>query len=225
VLYSPSRGVAFLHIHKTGGESLRHVLQSAIPDLSHMPELPEAHHPLPALFRALEDRGEDPSNCRVVTTVCHPKAHAVSVYEYWRSDRIPPEDRRLPHVARTRELDFSGFLTEVLVRDQFAEHLLVDGEVPPNVTILRRESLASGAADFLARALGRRRVRVDMPRLNRTEHAPVESYFDRESTERLIDSYDWTFGSGLYDPAVLPEEGDAGVGRRPRRAGLLGRGR
>lgn len=205
MLYSPSARVAFLHIHKTGGESLRLALQRLLPDLAHLPELPGAHHRIDELFDALSQRGQDPLATRVVTTICHPKLHAVSIYEYWRSDRIPAEEQALPHVALTRELGFGDFLDRVLVRDQFEEHLVLGGEVPPNVTILRRESLAAGAAAFLSDVTGRP-VEVAVPHVNRTRHAPATTYFDDDTTARLVRSYRWTFDAGYYEPDRVPVE-------------------
>ena len=205
MLYSADHRVAVVHIHKTAGMSTIEALRAALPDLAHLPELPEAHYPVTELFRILRDRGEDPLDTRVVTVVCHPMAHAVSIYEYWRSSKIPHRDRQLPHVARTRRLSFPDFLEQVLTEDQFAQHLLVDGTVPSNVTILRRELLAHGVRDFVRDVTGDDHD-VDVHVRNRTEHRPVTDYVD-EHTLRLIEaSYDWTFASGLYRPDVIPEE-------------------
>jgi len=205
MLYSADHRVAFVHIHKTAGMSTIEALRAALPDLAHLPELPEAHYTVTELFRILRDRGEDPLDTRVVTVVCHPMAHAVSIYEYWRSSKIPHRDRQLPHVARTRRLSFPDFLEQVLTEDQFAQHLLVDGTVPSNVTILRRESLAHGVRDFVRDVTGDDHD-VDVHVRNQTEHRPVTDYVD-EHTLRLIEaSYGWTFASGLYRPDVIPEE-------------------
>jgi len=205
MLYSADHRVAFVHIHKTAGMSTIEALRAAMPDLAHLPELPAAHYPMTDLFRVLRERGEDPFDTRVVTVVCHPMAHAVSIYEYWRSAKIPRRDRQLPHVARTRRLSFPDFLEQVLTEDQFAQHLLVDGTVPDNVTILRRESLSRDVRHFVRDVTGDDHD-IDVYVRNQTEHRPVTDYVDEHTLRWIEASYDWTFASGLYRPDVIPEE-------------------
>lgn len=204
MFYSADHRVAFVHIHKTAGVSTTEALRAAMPDLAQLPELPGAHYPVTELFRVLRDRGEDPFDTRVVTVVCHPMAHAVSIYEYWRSAKIPHRDRQLPHVARTRRLSFPAFLEQVLTEDQFAQHLLVDGTMPSNVTILRRESLSQDVREFVRDVTGEDHD-IDVHVRNRTEHRPVTDYADEHTQRQIETSYDWTFASGLYRPDVIPE--------------------
>lgn len=226
MLYSESRRLAFLHIHKCGGLSLRAALLETVDDLTDLTELPGPHHKLHELFPVIESRGIDPATITVVTSVCHPAAHAVSIYEFWRSPRSDGESDQ-PHIALTRRLEFPEFLAQVLTYDGIERALAVEGVIPPNVTVLRRERLAEQTRDFVREELGRS-TRLTVPHANRTPHAPVESYYhDDETMERLKASYAWTFAMGLYDPDVIPAEGtgDAGVWSRLRvRAGQLGRG-
>lgn len=210
MLFSERTQVAFLHIHKTGGQSAMRALREAIPDIGEMAELPDAHYKIGELFEAFEARGIDPLATTVVAAICHPLAHAVSIYEYWRSERIPPEDRLLPTVAAARRLDFDGFLDEVLIEDQFAQRLLLDAQMPANVTLLRRERLASDTEAMLRSVLGRR-VQVEMPRMNRTAHAPVRSYATPGAIGRITRDYAWTFAQGYYEPAVIPDDESPGA--------------
>lgn len=213
-MYSPSTRIAFLHVHKTGGESLRVVLQRHLPDLCELPGLPGAHHPLATVHETLEREGVDPSSLRFLATICHPMSHAVSIYHYWRSDRIPTAEQALPHVALTRQLDFHDFLRQVLVRDQFEENLVVEGALPDNVTLLRRESLRSDTERALGALLGER-VTVDMPRINRSSHAGPQHYFDEAATQALARSYRWTFEHGWYDIGEVPPD-ESPLSRRDR---------
>lgn len=205
MLFSQRTQVAFLHIHKTGGQSVMRALRETIPDMAEMPELPDAHYTIGELFEVFEQRGIDPLETTVVAAICHPLAHAVSIYEYWRSERIPPEDRLLPTVAAARRLDFEGFLDEVLIEDQFAQRLLHDGEMPGNVRLLHRERLGAETTAMLREVLGRR-VQVEMARMNRTSHAPVRSYATPGVIERITRDYAWTFERGFYIPDVVPDD-------------------
>lgn len=205
MLYSPTHHVAFQHVHKTGGQSLNRVLNEHIDDLQEIPGLPDAHYTLARVFEVMDSQGIDPTSLRFIATICHPMSHAVSIYHYWRSDRIPEADRSLPHVARTRSLEFIEFLRQVLVLDQFEENLAIDGELPTNVVLLRRESLKSGAEAVLADLLGHP-VKVRMPVMNKSSHDDPASYFDSETTEALAHSYRWTFDQGLYEPDFLPPD-------------------
>jgi len=205
VWYSERHDVAVIHIHKTGGLSLQAALVGAIPDLQTLAELPHAHHRLEELFGYLEARGKDPLATTVVAGVCHPAAHAVSIYEFWRSPKTDNE-AHLGLVALTRQLDFPDFLEKVLIRDQFAESLLVDDELPPNVHLVHRERLAEETSAFLEGVMGHR-VDVALPHLNRTRHGPVAGYFEEHDVlERLRRSYEWTFSQGLYRLDDLPSE-------------------
>lgn len=204
MLYSPSHRLAFLHIHKCGGLSLRAALLDTVDDLADLDELPGPHHKLHELFAVLRARDIDPSTVTVVTSVCHPAAHAVSIYEFWRSARSDSEADQ-PHIARTRRLDFGEFLEQVLNYDGIERALAVDGVIPPNVTVLRRERLAEQTEAFLRDQLGRR-TKPAVPHANRTPHAPVASYYDDETTARLRRSYAWTFATGLYDPDVIADD-------------------
>ncbi len=57
MLYSETHRLAFIHIHKTGGLSLRAALVGSIPDLREVPELPETHHTLTEFFSVLSAGG------------------------------------------------------------------------------------------------------------------------------------------------------------------------
>ena len=223
MLYSESRRLAFLHIHKCGGLSLRAALLDTIDDLVDLPELPGPHHKLHELFPVLDARGTDPATVTVVTSVCHPAAHAVSVYEFWRSARSDGAAHQ-PHIALARRLEFGEFLDQVLTYDGIERALAVDGVIPANVVVLRRERLAEQTRDFLRDELGRR-TRLVVPHANRTPHAPVASYYDDATMARLQRSYAWTFATGLYDAEAIPDEQAGGrttltpvLGRLARRS-------
>lgn len=196
MLYAERSKLAFVHIHKTGGVSFRRYLLKNVRDLSELPELPGRHHTLAELHAALRARGTDPGEVQVLTVLRDPLAHAVSVYEFWRSDRLPQEERDLPYVALTRQLSFRDFLFQVLVTDQYGEMLLVDGEVPAQVHVLKLESLADDAPALL-RELGFK-PRGTLGHHNVTPHPPYLQYYDAECEAQVRRTYRWCYEAGYY---------------------------
>lgn len=206
MLYSRSHRLAFVHIQKTGGSSLRRLLTDAIPDMSDMPELPGPHHPTRELFAALHRRGEDPLSIRVLSLIRDPLHQVVSIYRYWRSDGLSPEDRAQPLVQAAMRQSFPEFVETTITGDDYAHMLLVDGALPPNVEVIRFEE-ALQDVDILREATGI----PSLPALpherstdvvNTSDPSPsrdgLTAYYD-ERTEGLVRrAYSWTYGSGFY---------------------------
>jgi hypothetical protein len=196
MLYAPRSKLAFVHIHKTGGLSLRHYLLKNVRDLAELPDLPGPHRPLAELHGVLRARGVDPSRVAVLTVLRDPLSHAVSVYEFWRSDKLPQAQRELPRVALTRRLSFRDFLFQVLVVDPFGRMLLVDGALPANVHVLRLENLAEEGSQMLRR-LGFK-PRGEIGHENATPHPPYQHYYDDECEAQVRRTYRWCYEAGYY---------------------------
>src|SRR3954468_13236475 len=103
--YSPSSGIAFYHIHKTGGTSVKLFLKTVLPDLDEVDYWP--HHALADYFDILERRGVDTERLRLLATVRDPLEHVVSIYHYWK-ERGHATGR--DHVRAARELGFADFV-------------------------------------------------------------------------------------------------------------------
>jgi hypothetical protein len=196
MLYAPRSKLAFVHIHKTGGLSFRRYLLKNVRDLAELPELPGPHYPLAELYGVLRGRGVDPCRVAVLTVLRDPLAHAVSVYEFWRSDRLPQADRELPVVALTRRLSFRDFLFQVLVGDPFGKVLLVDGALPANVHVLRLETLSEEGPRMLRR-LGFK-PRGEIGHENATPHPRYLQYYDDECKAQVRRAYRWCYEAGYY---------------------------
>lgn len=81
------------------------------------------------------------------------------------------------------------------------EHFYIDGEMPPNLRILRFERLADEVRESL-REIGISGD-AEFPWLNRSDHAAYSSYYD-EFTERAVyDASRWLFDLGLYQRLSL----------------------
>jgi hypothetical protein len=130
MIYYPSARLAYYHIHKTGGTSARKALGSVFPECVELDGWP--HHSLSFYFDKLRERGVEPGEVTVLTTVRDPLEHVVSIYHYWRQ-RGKPE---CAHVQAAKRLSFGEFvryyvcspIPDCRVYDQL---LLIGGELPP----------------------------------------------------------------------------------------------
>jgi hypothetical protein len=84
-------GIAFYHIHKTGGTSFRRFFSATFPDAVKVADWP--HYSLAHYFTILSDTNIDPTKLRILTTIRNPYDHVVSIYHYWRT-KARKDDRR-----------------------------------------------------------------------------------------------------------------------------------
>ena len=197
MLYSERHNLAFLHIHKTGGVSLREFLRKRIRGMREMPELPEPHYSVAQLFGALEKRGKDPQEARVITILRNPYAHALSIYTFWNSNAITLPERELPTVSYARSHSFRDFLFNVLIEDQYAPALLINNELPGNVRPVKLESLQDDAQRVLHDELGLVR-KVNVGKRNASEHGPYLEYYEPDMLAHVRNVYSWCFDAGYY---------------------------
>jgi hypothetical protein len=197
VLYSERRNLAFLHIHKTGGVSLREFLRKRIRGMKEMPDLPEAHYSISQFNEALAKRGKDPSEARVITILRNPYAHALSIYTFWNSDAITMPERRLPTVSYARSHSFRDFLFNVLIEDQYAPALLINNELPFNLFIVKLETLQEDAQRVLHDELNLVR-KVKVGKRNASEHGPYLEYYEPDMLAHVRKVYSWCFEAGYY---------------------------
>ncbi len=197
MLYSERHKLAFVHIHKTGGVSLREFLRKRIREMKEMPELPEAHYSVAQVFDAIANRGGEPDDVRVITILRNPYAHALSIYTFWNSDAITFAERELPTVSYARSHSFRDFLFNVLISDQYAPALLVNGDLPANVYVVKLENLADDAQRVLCDELHLVR-KVKVAKRNGSEHGPYLEYYTPETLAQVRKVYDWCFQAGYY---------------------------
>src|SRR5215472_10518019 len=103
MLHAPSANLAYFHIHKTGGTSLKAYFRCAFPDaveIGHSPHLSLAQY-----FDLLKEKGVDHQRIRIVTTIRDPFAHLVSIYHFWGT-KVGHEDRR-EHIDAARTMSFA----------------------------------------------------------------------------------------------------------------------
>jgi hypothetical protein len=198
MLLSPSKGVAYHHIAKTGGISFGRFLSANFPDLAEVSDWP--HHSLEQYFSILADKKIDPRKLHIMTTIRNPYDHVVSIYHYWRT-KVGLEDQR-DHINAARTLPFPEFVQwYVACRHPdcrvYDELLLVDGVVPANVRIVRLEDAAQEVDQFLNGDLGLG-IPVNIPISNTTEHRPALSYYTAEGLRLVRQRYHWAFSHRYY---------------------------
>jgi hypothetical protein len=205
--YSAASGIAYYHIHKTGGVSFKEFLATALPDLKDVDNWP--HYALADYFDILVRRGIDPGAIRILTTIRDPFEHVVSIYHYWRERGVPTGR---DHVQAARDMDFGDFVRfYVACRDPdcrvYDELLLIDGVLPSNVRILRLES-ADRDADRVLNGEWGLGIRVSIPVGNTSNHGPAMDFYDADSVRLVSARYSWVFREGFYpDRGREPERG------------------
>jgi hypothetical protein len=195
--YSPRARLAYFHIHRTGGSSVKCFLGEVFPDFAEVADWP--HHSLSEYFVMLRHSGVDPDELRILTTIRHPFSHVVSIYESWRR---AGDERRGAHVRAARSMQFADFVRHYVSSTHpdarvYEELLFVDNRVPSNVRIMRLENLAVDADWYLNREL-QLGVPVALSRSNGIDHPCPSDYYDANLRALVRSRYRWVFDEGFY---------------------------
>lgn len=194
MLFSPSANLAFYHIHKTGGTSFKFFLGTLLHDLEELDPWP--HHSLEYYLTLLRKRGVEAERVQLCTLVRHPGDHAVSVYYFWQQERkIPPTmtfAEFIPWYVSSKDPDCRVY----------PELLLLDGELPKNLAMLRLENIERDTDRLLNRELAMN-VQIAIPRLNATEHRSWLLHYDRQLALLIRERYRWIFEAGMYADEAL----------------------
>jgi hypothetical protein len=195
--YSPASGIAFYHIHKTGGTSVKVFLSTVLRDLHAVDYWP--HHALAVYLDILARRGVDPARLRLLATVRDPLEHVVSIYPFWRTKG---RANGRAHVQAARDLSFREFVRfYVACRDAdcrvYDQLLLLGGAPPPSLRILRLEHLVADMERVLNDEWGLD-VPVSFPRANANAHDPAPAHYDADTARLVRDRYAWVYRQGLY---------------------------
>lgn len=203
----------FLHVPKAAGKSLSRYMIEAWPgsvqgyvSQGQMLELKEAARPGVALEATyghedmaetqalLGQRGRRLEEMEAVfACVRNPYDIVVSTYFFMRRTFKNNSHRRFFKLAN--ELDFEGFCTQFEPR-RIEAWLTIDGKAPPNLRLIRFESLE---ADLAAVAAEYGFNSAVLPHWNRTDHGHYSNYVESAACECVIyEKYRYLFDSGLY---------------------------
>jgi SAM-dependent methyltransferase len=211
-----SKDILFLHVPKTGGMSITSYLLEVLPPPVYYtrPEVDEAfarrpgivqvlgarHESLPEVVGLLPRYGFSLSDFRLILAVLrNPYDLEVSRYHYLRAGH-PWDYGPNQRLALTR--DFTTFAANSSLSEQNSVRSLENyfhsnGEIPPNLRIIRFESLETDIKEALS-SLGIE-DRADFPWRNKSRHDDYLSYYTKEAEEAIYNKYRWVFDAGFYD--------------------------
>jgi hypothetical protein len=202
MLYSKKNNLAHIHIHKTAGTSFRYFLQKNFDDMEEMPELPEAHHSAAEFFSILKQNNREPKDVNIITIIRNPLDHVVSIYNYWRSSRyISNEEKKLPHIQLANQLQFGDFVKKLVQNVNyipFAPLLLVEGELPPNITIFKLETIEDDMSFYFNNKL-KMKLNIQLPHLRVNKKKPYNSYYTTDLIDIVRNAYRWCYSMGFYE--------------------------
>jgi hypothetical protein len=215
------KDLLFLHIPKTGGMSMtRHLLDVLPKPIYYMHELPDTstadagivqfyglrHETLDGARRIVREYGFEVEAFPMILVVLrNPYEQEVSRYAYLKQGH--EKDAGYEQSLAMRE-DFETFA----VRSRFGapiepieKFLLIDGEVPSNLRVLRLESIDEELPSAL-RDIGIEPVGA-LPRQNTSPHHDYRLYYSRAAESAVYLRYRWIFDNGYYqrmDPDAFP---------------------
>lgn len=144
----------------------------------------------------------------IVAVIRNPYDLEVSRFHYLRRGHLG-----LPGIAGTltEKLalagDFAAFAARAPYHGQLParmeEWFEIDGHIPPNLCILRFESLEQELCAALAPFCRRF---SSLPHLNASKHGPHTQYLSREIEEAIYRKYRWLFDRGFYPRELDPEQ-------------------
>jgi hypothetical protein len=99
-------------------------------------------------------------------------------------------------------LDFRSHVLNGTTAGNLYDYYHLDGEMPPNLRLVRFERLADGVREALQGI--DTQGEDDFPWLNRSDHAAYETYYDAETEAEVYMRAQWIFDAGLYPRLRVP---------------------
>jgi len=124
---------------------------------------------------------------------------------YVKSGGFVEKTHRMRDVAQSS--DFRTFVEQAIKPQglrflhRVKEHFYLEGEMPPNLRVVRFERLADEVREAL-REIGISGD-AEFPWLNRSDHAAYSSYYDEFTEQAVYDASRWLFDLGLYQRLSL----------------------
>jgi tetratricopeptide (TPR) repeat protein len=203
----------FLHVPKTGGSSVvqylletlpRPVYYSLPPD--HEADVPPgvirfhgiAHETLGEARLVLAERSRRLEDVPVVVAcVRNPYELEVSRFAYLRRDLNSYNHGLQQAVALLGDFELFAMCSRVHGGRPLESYFVLDGVVPPNLRIIKLESIERDLARCLAEA-GVGTGAAKIPHHNRSAHDPFPSYYTPAAEQAVYEKYKWIFDAGLY---------------------------
>jgi SAM-dependent methyltransferase len=225
-----SRDILFLHVPKTGGMSVTSYLLDVLPPPVHYVRAGDGredfarrngvvqvtgprHGSLAEAAELVQQHGLTLQDFKIMLAVLrNPYSWEVSLYHYLRAGH-PWDYGPNQNLALTR--DFATFVAEssfgagdasspLQSHRPLESYFYLDGELPPNLTVARLETLQADIKGALG-AAGITPGDTKFPWRNKSRHAEFASYYTPEAEEAVYRKYKWVFDAGFYER--MPELG------------------
>jgi hypothetical protein len=208
-----SNSLIFIHNPRTGGNSVRTYLEKILPD-TYYPAADNSlaqeqrswfmHQGAQVAYQYAEKLGINPFSNPALVCVRNPYSHALSGYLYLKQKW----NKQAGELGET----FAAYLDILQQRTPsekreamanapygpFAAYLLVNGNLPENLTIAKTESIEQDVMGFL----GQFDTDSSLPKFpheNPTEHGDFSDFYSESEEAIVYGMYRNTFESGLYE--------------------------
>jgi hypothetical protein len=209
-----SKDLLFIHIPKTGGMSVSSYLLKVLPlpvyyaQPHHDDELTTAgitqidgtrHETLLEASQVVSQFGFDVRRFPIIFAVVrNPYALEVSRYAYLRIGH--PWDRG-PNQTIAMTSSFETFALQSTFHGgserPIENYLLLDGQLPENMRVLRFENLAADVSSLLE-SIGLT-ISDEFPWLNKSKHSDFRAYYTAAAEEAVYRRYQWLFDNHYYE--------------------------
>ena len=182
--------VAYLHINKTGGTSIKqHLVDITHP--AHAIQMGPTHGPLASKVRLLGERFYDYT---ILTSIRNPYARLLSIYLFRR--RRFKDGEEAPAMKAAHGLPFKRWFVETIKHStrltdlSISDSILIEGMLPDNVYLVAVESLTKDIDRFVKDVM---EIGTDkqVPHVNRTDliKGHHKKYYDSEMAQ-LVHEWD-----------------------------------
>lgn len=201
--YFKKHNLAFFHIPKTGGTSFRKFLKRYLGEWEWIGRVTN-HEPL--FIKKDVMSSELFNSINIVTIIRNPIAAVVSYYTPLYSTSLSKGGKlrshvikKFPHLEEIYGLSFNEFVDWYINSDMiysYDEYLLVDGEIPDNVHIIKLETLKEDVNKILNEEL---KLNVNVNTIPRSNKSTVKKpTIDQPSLDKIIERYAWVFDNDFY---------------------------
>jgi len=194
--------VAYLHINKTAGTSIKQYLTDLV-GKGNVKRMGPTHGPLSSCPRVLGNRFNEYT---ILVSIRNPLARLMSIYLFRRTRFAEGDKSRTTKAAYDKPL--KQWFMDVVRKSQrltdlsITDSVLLDGELPANVQIIAAETINRDMSRFCADVLGIE-TNKRLPHLNKTNYGReyYTKYFDDELTQAVYEWDQWVIDE--YYPWII----------------------
>lgn len=181
--------LAYLHINKTAGTSIRGYFEN-LAGTENIKQMGPAHGPLAPSIRFLGNRFYD---YNILVSIRNPMARIVSIYAFRRKRYEEGDHSKTTETAY--RMNIKKWFNEVVVPSErltdlsITDSILVNGELLPNVHVVAVETIQKDMYLFCKNVLKLDKIK-EVPHLNKTQFAlkHYNEWIDKELKEAI---YKW----------------------------------